>query len=613
MDSNDLATTEAGIKQSLVEFFASYWFVLALVFFVTGILELMGPNAVTRFMLTRSMAVNGLFSWDWSQHDFWFNPDFAIIDDRYYCDKAPGMSFLGYPVYLVIITMARFSGLSFTGMETELIWLDDLVIYTLKFILAVASAWGVRRFRDILVELDIDRKTSNITAGILAFCTLFWVYSILYMPHALITVMYIIIMYRGIRYKKHGKLQDLVIAAAISGYAIVIEFLSVIVIPWFFIYFFFTHFQDKGSSDTPGNESDFFQVLVTSALKMVVFILFVVIFSLPLFIYNSLVTGDIFTPVYNLSHWSDNIHFFNDTGAGLTTLLFSADRGLFIFNPVLVFGLIGLFWLAKQHLEEAVLALFIASAIILFYSRNFDPSGGISFGPRYIIPAIPFLAAGTGSFIQNSKKKWYLNVPLVLSCVYGFILSFAGTSAAFLMMFGTRMPDPFSVIEEYVKWFFMRGIRRYSIITKYSGFTFIFMAVFAVYLLLLHYRNRRSREKSSSGNRRREIVDIKNPQGENSVTSKHALIIYTGAFLGFLYLFFNFLVFMMSSGYTREIPPNLFSSFPVISLVPFFYYPMSTVDILIIFTALLSFFLACISNHGDFKAFLGRLKRNAVS
>lgn len=75
-------------------------------------------------------------------------------------------------------------------------------------------------------------------------------------------------------------------------------------------------------------------------------------------------------------------------------LVLASDRGLLVVSPVVVAAAVGLVLLARTHLAEALVC---AALVVLFFIVNsgyFDPYGGISPGPRFFVPAIPFLALG---------------------------------------------------------------------------------------------------------------------------------------------------------------------------------------------------------------------------
>jgi hypothetical protein len=71
------------------------------------------------------------------------------------------------------------------------------------------------------------------------------------------------------------------------------------------------------------------------------------------------------------------------------------DRGLLIDAPVLALAALGLLYLWRRgYVAEAAAAALMTLAYLMVEFGYFDPYGGDSPGPRFFIPAIPFLALG---------------------------------------------------------------------------------------------------------------------------------------------------------------------------------------------------------------------------
>ena len=122
-------------------------------------------------------------------------------------------------------------------------------------------------------------------------------------------------------------------------------------------------------------------------------------FAIPFFAYNVLVRHHLFQ------------HYFTDPGAwppaslparfGLQ--LVSPSRGLFIFSPVLLFSLYGI-WLAWRRRWLYPLAPWLAAIIgaqILLVTRYYWP--GYCYGPRYFTEIIPLLTI----FLIPVFQEWH--------------------------------------------------------------------------------------------------------------------------------------------------------------------------------------------------------------
>lgn len=70
------------------------------------------------------------------------------------------------------------------------------------------------------------------------------------------------------------------------------------------------------------------------------------------------------------------------------------NRGLFVTTPIVAAALMGLFLLIRQRnwRTEAILISAVTVAYLLYNAGYYQPFGGDSAGPRFLIPILPFLA-----------------------------------------------------------------------------------------------------------------------------------------------------------------------------------------------------------------------------
>lgn len=129
---------------------------------------------------------------------------------------------------------------------------------------------------------------------------------------------------------------------------------------------------------------------------------------------NPLETG--YSLAWSLAH-SDKFDFWSFSGFpdAFFGFLFSPGKGLIFFSTTIVIALFGIktFWKKQRLIFYAI--LLISAAYLIIFSLNFAWHGSIwSYGPRYILPIIPFLYL---PIIYLKPQKW-----VFVTLLFAFIL-----------------------------------------------------------------------------------------------------------------------------------------------------------------------------------------------
>jgi hypothetical protein len=102
-------------------------------------------------------------------------------------------------------------------------------------------------------------------------------------------------------------------------------------------------------------------------------------------------------------------------------LLF-AGRGLIVMTPVVVMAVVGVFMMRRRHRAEANTILAVAAIYFVYNAGYWLPYGGGTPGPRFLIPALPFVAVGLAyAYRRLPALTLGLAIPSALFMLVGFL------------------------------------------------------------------------------------------------------------------------------------------------------------------------------------------------
>jgi hypothetical protein len=156
-----------------------------------------------------------------------------------------------------------------------------------------------------------------------------------------------------------------------------------------------------------------------------------VLFMLPQMVCNRIAFGSPFTMGYSLeveesfSGIREGLFGFTVPSIGTFYMIaLSPERGLFFYMPWAVPALAGLWGRGgiRKALGEGP-GIPLVVAWLLLFSAQYARASGWAFGPRYLIPVIPFLAWGLARFASRSPRHAFtslvLLLPSMLMCLLG--------------------------------------------------------------------------------------------------------------------------------------------------------------------------------------------------
>lgn len=313
--------------------------------------------------------------------------DLAFHAGHFHPAKAPGGSFLAVPAYAAVLAVERAAGIDPDGWWplTVNAWLTSALS------VGLAAALGcVAAFR-LALALTGGRVLPSLSAALaLAFATPYLPYATAFYEHDVVGAALLVAFWLLVEAGAAGATpaagrerrarRELALAGLAAGVAAISNYVAAVAVLPLLVY----------AALRTGRRSGWF---VAGGLAPV---LLLVGYHLACF-------SDPFTTSYR--HQDPQ---FTDTAGALLgvfrlprpdvllAVTLSPFRGLFYAAPVLLLGIVGLATWARdpERRAEAWTMIAIALTFLLFVSTFNGWHGGWGVGPRYLVPAVPFLAVG---------------------------------------------------------------------------------------------------------------------------------------------------------------------------------------------------------------------------
>lgn len=119
------------------------------------------------------------------------------------------------------------------------------------------------------------------------------------------------------------------------------------------------------------------------------------------------------------------IAFNHPVGAGLYGLLLNPNRGLILYSPPVILGLLAFPRFFRKRPDGAVLFAAIVAAYLLAYARYALWNDGVSWGARFLMPTVPFLILPAAAYLER-RELWPRDTVLLVF-VLGVAVQLAGT------------------------------------------------------------------------------------------------------------------------------------------------------------------------------------------
>jgi hypothetical protein len=122
----------------------------------------------------------------------------------------------------------------------------------------------------------------------------------------------------------------------------------------------------------------------------------------------------------------------HDGWRGLIGLLISPGAGLIFYFPLSILLPLGAKYMLKENKTLFFLCIYIIVANWIYIgtlSFGFEPmswSGGVAWGPRYLVPVLPFMVIILAHIFPHLRKGYFLKSLLIGLCLAGFYINLSG-------------------------------------------------------------------------------------------------------------------------------------------------------------------------------------------
>lgn len=392
------------------------------------------PNQNSRLDMVVAVVEDGTFTID----PYVANTvDYARVGEHYYSDKPPGAAFLGIPIYAalkfvldtpIVNRLVERLGASEAFQATlreggsgvyaaKVRFALAQVVLTLCVSTLAGVILGVLLYR-VLLSMQIKRGPSLGAALGVGLLSPVFAYSNAFYGHVLSAAL-LFGAFSLIRGEHPERLWSLVGVGFLLGYAVITEYPVVLIAGVLAVYLGWRLVQRRTLPQ-----------LIWAALPAL-------LIGGGLMAYNQAVFGGPFRLGYGYSELWEAQH---QTGfmsltmphpEALWGITFSPFRGLFFFSPLLLLSLPGFifWWQSRRYRAEWWVSLASVGLMLLFNASSIMWWGGFAVGPRYILPALPFLALALGYGLSAGQRRRWLGWLAFVLGVWSLVATWGVTLA----------------------------------------------------------------------------------------------------------------------------------------------------------------------------------------
>lgn len=321
----------------------------------------------------------------------WGLVDYAVYNGHIYSDKAPLGSFLAIPVYYVTRL--------FTSDTRILAYFVSLFVSGTLTALTAVLIYQIGRY------FTGNDNLRLMTAFAYGLGTIAFPYGTIFFSHAITTFLEFGAFYILYTVKK-GNLPStyLYVSGFFAALGVLSDYYAVLIAICLLVYCFSFSKRDT--------------------LRFIIPFILILSLLLP---YHYIIFNDPFTFPHRFHGTFKERH--NQGFYGITKphpeaffgLTFSPYKGLFFYNPILIFSLLLFIRFLRKYREEAILIGAISISVFVLNASYLDWGGGVCIGPRHLCPIIPFLFLPLFEVKNTGKEKKGFMVLFLMSLLINFL------------------------------------------------------------------------------------------------------------------------------------------------------------------------------------------------
>ena len=371
------------------------FFFLCSVYLITTQGYIQSSDGMSSYLVTRSIVERGNLSIGEERKGLGVEGP----DGKYYSKFGIGLSFAAVPLYY----LGKISA-PFLQMDGDFVTIFSCSLLNV-FIVALTGA--------LIFQLGVlfgFEKCTAITLSIIyGLGSLAWFYSSVFYSQPLVSLLIVLALILSIKWRSvwYGSL----LAGFSLGCAVITRYETIILLPVFFLYIVFMGMKEKRRTK---------DIILKLALLSLPFLFFVGL----VLEYNYLRYGSYLSTGYNLAQL-----FTGNPLGRLFHHFFSPGKGFFLYNPLFVFSLPGLYFFYKKRRKEFLLFLLILALYVSFYV-TIESWNVFAFGSRFMVPLIPLFVISLGFFFERFGNRGCMRNVFIFLFILSTFIEIAGLTVS---------------------------------------------------------------------------------------------------------------------------------------------------------------------------------------